>query len=519
MNLIQDVLSKHSMYYVSENQIKINSTKYTSRQFSKFLEKEFETVKKNFSPTENIEYYKLLERNGGTLESLSDKVFASLKQNLYQQLKDKTVTRGDHEMEGDSFSYAGHIETIDIVSGEHKVYNTVRGEMTDLHIEEWQKWLFELPSPQMKAIKEQTIRGLIKYDPFDDKPSTVIEYKDQTINRINSHIVPDWRKSEIVDPKLPPLFEKFLNYFVPDETSRSYVIHWLHYMLVDRNNTHLLLHGAKGIGKTTLANICRRLVGSSNYKILDVKFWESRFNNELKNRRVIYMDEHNINQDNIAQLKAYANDTISIEEKGKNVERDHKNHASYIISNNDPEGNEISSDDRRFSVPIIATEKMNMSWSQSELKELKETIDDNDEFIGHIGWWLIKHGNIGSFDNQAPLKTNLFYYLVEASMSLWKRKLIEAIEAREYEQIPLDSIDTYIDVPSGRIGGRVKIERFLANHTDRDGGYYGSLKLVKGLGRCIVPSDKYKVVELEDEEERTVSSPEVSSEDLSKMNF
>ena len=87
--------------------------------------------------------------------------------------------------------------------------------------------------------------------------------------------------------------------------------------------------------------ICSSLVGPSNYSLIGPEFWQSRFNNELKYKRLCFFDETQITPENVTSIRALTNKYVRIEEKNVNA-MDLENFASHIIANNTDKYNLIT---------------------------------------------------------------------------------------------------------------------------------------------------------------------------------
>ena len=492
----------------SDTSIQLDSRTFTPRQFSKFIKDEQSEFIYKLESAESVTLVSIIKDD--KLEKLSDAVFEALKRKSLKIAKEKAESGVVLDVEVGNYSYRDHFKVVDIVTDDRMLFNSKLNRITDLSIEAWSDWLSHQDKNAKAAILENTAWGLISFDPYDMAPIKQVNLNEQVISQFNAHVFPEWRKEEIKNATLPEEFENFMDFFLPDEKSRRYVLSWMYWMLIDRNECHLLLHGKKGVGKNTLALICERLVGPQNSKIIDPKFWESRFNGELKYRRLCFFDEHDITEENIGQLKAYANAYLSIEEKGVKVERNYKNFASFIIANNNPSGNFLESDDRRFSVPIISKERLDHAWGRDRVAELYDTINSDDKFIGRIGWWLIQNGASLGFDNLSPLKTDLFFELVENAMTEWQRKLIELIRSRQHTEIRIEEIGIHLNLANPP--GHSKLLKFLENTTDKDGDFYAYGKRTRKQGRIIVPSEKYSVESVD--KESTISDDDLGLDDF-----
>ena len=479
--------NNETLTYVSSTVVKIGVRRLTPDAFKKRVAIDALEIMKFLSPGSREDFL------NGTYSS--DKAFEALTSLAYGKIKEEASKLMDTSVDA-SYNFAGHRLVVDVRTNEEILFDSTQRACPDANVETWTNWLNRIDKKVKAEIMGMTTIGLIEYDPYNINLKEEAVFNGQQVVRYNAHRTPDWRETEIIDPVLPPLFKEFMTFFLPDLASKQYVLNWLHFMLVDRNECHLLLHGRKGVGKNTLTSICEKLVGVENFKVIDPKFWDSRFNGELKYKRLCFFDEHDITTENINQFKAYANPSISIEEKGVKVERDYKNFASFIIANNNPNGNFLETDDRRFSVPVISTERLDRAWERDKIIKLYDSIENDDSFIANIGWWLIKEGGKFGYDALTPLKTNLFYELVENSMPQWQVKLITALRSGEYvDGIEMDDLSIILDMANPP--GHVKVTRFLDNTTDKEGDYYGRISRKKGEGRKILPHAKYNTINLD----------------------
>lgn len=423
------------------------------------------------------------------VEEMATALFVQIKKAVSAKLK-KEIIGGKWKEEIGGYNFANHCPIVDIRGGGVVIFDAQNKKvLKDLDFNAWKLYINSRPKKEREMYNETIKAALIEYNPFTDIDVEKIKYNGQSISKINAHVMPEWRKKEVKNPELPENFKEFMEFLFPHAESLDYVYHWLYYMLVDRNEAYLVLNGNKGVGKTTFAQaICSALVGIENYNLIDPKWWESRFNGELKYRRLCYFDEHEINEDNISRLKAYANSYLSIEEKNVSTQGNLKNFCSYIISNNPTHRVKLEYDDRRFSVPIINTTPINQEFSQEWLDDLHRDLMNTD-YVAQIGFWILKHGNKGNFDNLQPYKSDLFFDLVEKSLANWQKFLVDLISRGEAEQYDIEDWKS-----PGELGntGRVKIENFLASYKDRDGDNYGYLKQASGGRRLIIPADKYQ---------------------------
>jgi hypothetical protein len=472
--------------------IKIGSITYTARQFKKlFTDQEMQIasfVGKQlfFSKVGEMEI-KFKANNEDTLGRLSEIVYQLIVSEVNKQNKDKTA--GSIDLSANGYNYRNKMPIIDRRTTSRLIFDNEK-KCIDFQ-SDYDAWK-EYRSYQSKEVKDIMSMGVtvadINYDPYSPTKVELREVNGQAdVLTINAHITPKWRDSDKISDKLPPMFVEFMNHlFCNDKDSIEYVLNWMHFMLVDRNHCMLLLHGGRGIGKGSFHTIIRRLVGLENFVLMPSGFFDSRFNGELKYKRVVCFDDYPVKREFINEWKQLPEPYMSVEEKNAKVVT-YLNHASFLITNNTEAEVALLGDERKFSVPKCPTDgKVNDVLGHDRFEEFMRAIEDDDELIASIGTWLIKHGESKRFDNRRPFISDTFHEIVEKALTNWQRGIINEIERCEADEINLAHIE---DITRGT--GRTKIEKFLNVHRDRNGELYGSLKQIKGGDRVIVPSKAY----------------------------
>lgn len=453
---------------------------------------------KDMAPEDKAKYYTLEARLAKRYGDVETAVFEEIKNKVRTKFKSSVKGETSH-FKGVNIDYEGCIKVIDVFTNERIVFDTEKSSATGFDVNAFEEWLREQRAEVAKEIRRRTIRGVVDYDPYNAVTLQTTEILGKEANKVNSHQFPEWRRKEIKSPKLPQEFKDLIEHLFPNKDCRRYILFWMKNAIVQRNYTHLLLNSPRGTGKGTFMEIMNMLVGESNFKTVDPEFWESRFNYELKNRRIWFFDEHAITKKNINQLKAYGNERISIEGKGQNITGDVHNYASAVISNNGAGQNYLASDERRFSVPTITKQtlvkRFGIDWIHSTVTKARNDLD----FISNIGWWVMGHIDDEGFDNQQPYKTETFWDLVEESLTPWQLRLVQKLEDKEMGKELVEDISGVLEVNHDL--GRQKLSRFLDEHTDRDGDRYASV-ILKGNKRWLVPSEKYKIeVNTKDDED------------------
>lgn len=471
------------------NNIKLGARSFTPIQFAKKFKEEKEAIIQKSGRLAFYEFIDKIEKSKGLpedkiLEQMSDRVF----QVLNKEFNTKKVTALNSTNGGFSnqFSYSGHIPVMDVKTRRKCLYNTVTQRVShELSFESFEDWKRLRTQEERQIINDMYASIVIEYNPYS---SEEVYYKDienqKDILHVNNHKIPEWRRLEIKEPKLPKEYIELMNHVFPEEACRNYVHHWVYFMLTARNETILLLHGEQGIGKGTLVEIWYRLVGMENYALIGSDFWEGRFNSAIADKRLVYFDETVITTENVTKLRSLTNLNIEIEAKGLDSYNT-TNHASFIISNNLDKQNYVVTEDRRYSVPILTKIKADKALGQEKLDTLFKKIESDPDFIANIGWWILKNGNKGDYNPHTAYKTKAFYELTEKALFQWQRAIIDLIRSGMADKY---SLDDYKDELRGT--GRVKVERFLDSHTDENGELYGYLGQEKG-DRYIYPDKRF----------------------------
>ena len=484
----------------SQKGLKLNSTTYSSRQFSAFFTKNLQGVIEYFGG--KLPFYSMLDEytkgNGFTesvaLDTISDAIYEYLTK---KALAEHRKTQGNMPKAGGSmtnkelfFDYTEYRKVMDAASNQEIMVNVVkRAAAPSLCVNTFDKWLKLQPDEVKEAFKEQTFAARVDYNPYREFDIVKEDFLDQNILHINAHIMPKWRKEGIgKGMPLPEDFKRLMEHLFPNELCREYVYSWAYNMLASRNHTYLLLHGEQGVGKNTLVYVFRALVGLSNYVLIGPDFWDSKFTGPLKYKRLAFFDETIISQEIVSKVRSITNSEIVIEDKGVDpIVVD--NFCSYVITNNTDKVNHVTYDDRRYSVPVLTSVSLTQAFGQEWADELyakleQETLDL--EFIGAIGHWILENGKSDKFNEMHPYKSDAFYDIVDKSLSQWQKNIVELIETRMAEEYNLNDLRDEL-----RGTGRVKLQGFLSNHRDREGDEYGFVYQKSDGARVIIPSLKY----------------------------
>lgn len=231
-------------------------------------------------------------------------------------------------------------------------------------------------------ISDKVYTCKFSYNPFEYKQL----YKDANgVWVYNQYRPPAWQadlfyKGIELEPEdeLPEIYREFLIHLVAgDEKSFKYTLDWLANGIVRRNLCILTTIGTQGVGKGTLGEIMKALVGEENYSETGNRILAERFNSQIKNKRIVYCDEASVNsQKEEERLKALVNNALEVEAKGKDAEHI-TNYASFYFSSNSLDAIRLTAEDRRFSIVNLTNVKLINAFSVEQIKALTkpENID------------------------------------------------------------------------------------------------------------------------------------------------
>ncbi len=447
-----------------------------------------------------MEYVKLLEvvkkeyelkDQSDYIEQLASLVFTYLRNKVHKEQSKKILGDYDRATIKD-FSYKGMIPIIDIYTTDKVLYNTLTKNVVHFAgFDSYDEWL----KKQTQAVKEQMNSSFtpakIEYNPTVSGGERAVKVEEQEVTCVNSHILPDWRKKELKDPKLPKLFKDLMKHLFPEKQCQEYILTWIYHMLDSRNTVHLLLHGHRGIGKNTLVSLLGELVGLSNYYVVPKKFFNVDFNSELRNRRLLFFDEHKIDsRKNLSEFKQYSETSMTYHKKGVSIAGNERNFSSHIIANNLEEINHLVQEARRFSVPILTSIPIREGMGD-KVEEILIAMKDQ-KFLANVGWWILNNAPIHKFKREEPYKTRVFFDIVNNALYPWQKALIDLLTSRANDRYYLeDHEDDLTDRRTGKVG-RSRIDNFLLSHKDEEGKFFGELKLDRGTKkRYIKPNQKY----------------------------
>jgi len=367
---------------------------------NKFPHKEFGVIVKEWSETHKVE-----ERSFPTIEIESEEIEDSVAYvkslvptvNITKHAKDKIILLDPHKE---------NRPALDIDSEYYMLLNGTT--YPDLVKDEGVMRV-------MTCFDPYTLESLF---PRDSKSSSI------RMLHVNYYVAPRWRFLK-VEAKFEGFIKDLINHLIPNADEREFVLDWLHYALVKRNETVLCLIGSRGTGKGLLLNnIMEQLLGTEYHEVAKQEVLTDKFNPEFKNKRHVYFDEVDVSGDReLTRFKALANHKISLEAKGEDAETI-DNYASMSLTSNSKKDFRAEPQERRFSVPEVTDRPLLEVYDEDEISAFCKRIQEPEsEEIAAFGNWLLERDPKNPA--QRPLKGKYFFDLCRLSMPEWKAFLID----------------------------------------------------------------------------------------------
>jgi hypothetical protein len=264
-----------------------------------------------------------------------------------------------------------------------------------------------------------------------------------------------------VPPEIEPVegdatsFVDFLEHLIPNPSERSHLVRWLAHAVRcpgDKISHALMLRTARqGVGKTTLANIARALIGEENTRKANSDELRGQFQSFLGDKLLVIFEETNLGagQGTYNRIKdMISDDTVVINEKYVPA-REARNLANFIFLSNLDSPLLMEPDDRRiFYVDSPAAprepeyyQQFQAWWPQS---------------LGVVRHWL-DQVDLSEFDPRArPPQTQSHALLGAKSRNLLEQELLVLFRYRVWpfarDLVTLDevrrSLPPYVSVRS-----------------------------------------------------------------------
>lgn len=472
--------------YLNKDSFRLSGVKYTvSTLMSDFTDS---FLMSKLSDAEFVKVRKKCLEDKTFMKKMASKVMAQITSTLESGIKDKFKTT---DLLSADLKNTGLF--IDIVQGKKNsgwvIIDNSTKECMDFDPDEV---LNCLTPKEREAVLETAVKGVIEYNPRTTSNTRETFVSGRKVTAINSYIKPDWIRLEGIESKIPVEIEKLLRHLFPRDKDYEYVLDWLANSLTNRNQTYLLLNSSTGTGKGVFCNLFSQLMGKTNFTMVSENFFKSRFNNEIKDKTGIVLDEVPITRENKNELKYMINDHITIESKGCDPLVNYPNFASFIISNNYNHNCFLVANDRRFSVPHVTNKKLTEVFKESEISSLIHTKFRDIHYLASFGQYLLERAENKTIDSHRAIMDEKFRELCLASLAEWESFIVSKVVSKELPSYPKRELQLeFAEInPSSKIGGYSKLQRLFAEYTDPEGEIFATVKRTS-QDIYLIPTDKY----------------------------
>lgn len=484
--LIKTDVIKMGVKYLSDKKVKIGGQIHYYSRFNKLV-----TKTKVASLIESADpLLKMYGTHEADLKVLSQTVGQEILDALeHRRAKQKAEDRENQV----GFDYSGMEIAIDYITGEKHLYNKTLGRCISGCVD---TWLTTIPPKEKQIMMETSIRGRLKYNPYQtENVYTTITDDGQEVPVFNTYSPAPWiiKYNKAKTYPTPADFTGFMEKFIVDEGCRKYVYFWLRNMLVSRNEDTLVLHGIEGAGKGLFVEIATRLVGLDNFFRTEQNFFNSMFNMEIADRRLVFFDELNMNGTRAkSTLKDMGNGRLNYTAKGRTpVNKD--NYASMILANNDPRDCDIHQNDRRFSPVDMSQVNLKEQYGEGELDIFWDKVRTDDDFIQSIFNWLMQYSyKEKGWGTSFCWKGETYHRLCFTTLKEWERYVIESIEKTTDKFLIVSEISEDFKEYKGTLktafGGEYAVITLLSKYMRRDGTPFAKSIVKDGVQQLELPT-------------------------------
>jgi len=286
--LVDDFVNNHTIENKGKTRLIIDGKQVDKTAvFKNYIENDLKLLKKFNLLDEYITW------TDSEKKDIADRITNSIARALSKEVSDKigkaalpdsTVNLQDYEM------------FIDVVTNNEILVHRKTGDISKLHPRVWDRLL----PKEEKAFLPPKV-GYLVFDPYQIDPYVMADLDGASVLQLNLYIPPKWMledgshrrisltPDEIEDVECPEVIMEFMSQLFPDEKCRDFVFSWMHFALVSRSETYLVLNGKKGAGKGLFCDVLlSNLVGENNYKLAPESLLDSIFNSSLeKTRRLV----------------------------------------------------------------------------------------------------------------------------------------------------------------------------------------------------------------------------------------
>lgn len=242
-----------------------------------------------------------------------------------------------------------------------------------------------------------------------------------------------WTK---LSAKPPEEIIRLLKHVIPLKEEREYFYAWVYTSLTSRAYVYLVLQGNPGVGKNRIKVLLSALHGTYNSvsgKKETFGAADSKFNSQMMDNTLLWLDELKYGPEMEPRLKEYQNKTIAIERKGVDATTSTEIFSSMVISNNYPRDNYILFNSRKFAPLVLGDKPLTASMEPDEIERMSERLDPMSplfdvKYVAKIAKWVLAIGPkyVSKWPNleyQGPK----FWELAHSSMSRWQKIAILAL--------------------------------------------------------------------------------------------
>lgn len=256
-----------------------------------------------------------------------------------------------------------------------------------------------------------------------------VTHDEDELRVLNLWRPPAWRL--LPDAPPPTLFLDHVNYlFDDDEVATNHVLDFLAHMLQrpQERVAHALLitSEAKGIGKSTLGTIIRRLVGERNSRVAQTKDLKSQFDGWLIGSLLVQIDEiyEAGNWDLANKLKPLITEpTVSVNVKyGPQIEVE--NYARFLMFSNHTAPLNIEDGDRRYFVFNSRATPRDDAYYEVLNRYIDDTAGMNAIFS-----FLMQRSLSGFSPFRRPPMTAAKQAIIEVSGNPLRSYIVDAVES------------------------------------------------------------------------------------------
>ena len=393
------------------------------------------------------------------------------------------------------------VPVLDLKNAEIILFNKKTKTISEICFKAWERKLSKL---EMSLVSETMRDALLTYDPYDLETFVPVIWEGMEVLKVNTYTPPPWRKSREPDKvEMPPIIWDLLEHLFPDDKCLDFVLNWMYLALIKRNETYLVLNGAKGIGKGIFCSVLAALVGREHYTDAPVSLLSGHFNAALDKKRLIVLDEFKVYKNEHTKLKKYINKFQNIEKKGIDADRASEIYNSYVVQNNDVTDMYIEADDRRFSVPDLTARPITDTIPQKDLDKLVIELEDSEsELVKQFGYYIYKYGERKDLNSFSVYRGAHFWTLAYHSLREWQKFIVDKIINKEDVEFRLkdlarefkkDSSNQFCKFPRNY----QKVRDFLNNY--KHGGSDEVLGEVEKIDNewFIYPSEEYRADDIE----------------------